>query len=120
MLIFNKQTILIVLVISLSGLFAACQSTPTLPPLSAPGMGVGILGDECPNVELKAGEQVTWTNQDARAHVVRHIPADGNSQFDSGILNKGDSFSFTFMQTGVYTYQCLIEDDATGTVTVQP
>ena len=120
MAIFNKQTILIVLVISLSGLFDACQSRPTLPPLSAPGIGVGIFDDECPSVEVKAGEQVTWTNQDARAHVVRHIPADENSQFDSGILNMGDSFSFTFVQPGVYTYQCLIEYDATGTVTVNP
>jgi plastocyanin len=120
MFIFNKQTILIVLVISLSGLFAACQSTPTLVSPSAPGISVGILGDECPSVEVKAGEQVTWTNQDVSTHVVRHIPDDGNSQFDSGILNMGDSFSFTFVQPGVYTYQCLIEYEATGTVTVKP
>jgi plastocyanin len=120
MFIFNKQTILIVLLISLSGLSAACRSRPTLASPSAAGISVGILGDECPSVEVKAGQQVTWTNQDARAHVVRHKPADGDSQFDSGILNMDDSFSFTFVQPGVYTYQWLTEYDATGTVSVQP
>jgi plastocyanin len=120
MLIFKMQSIFIVSVILLSGLLAACQSTPTLVSPSTPGISVGILGDECPSVEVKVGDQVTWTNQDARAHIVRHIPDEGDSQFDSGILNMGDSFSFTFVQPGVYTYQCLIEYEATGTVTVQP
>ena len=120
MLIFNKQSILLLLVVLLTGILTACRSTPTLASPSAPGISVGILGDECPSVEVKAGDQVTWTNQDDRAHIVRHIPDQGDSQFDSGILNMGDSFSFTFVQPGVYTYQCLIEYEATGTVTVQP
>jgi hypothetical protein len=120
MIIFNKQTKFIASLILLSGLFTACQSTPTLVSPSAPGISLGIQGDKCPGVEVKVGEQVTWTNQDDRAHIVRHIPDEGNSQFDSGILNKGDSFSFTFVQPGVYSYKCLIEDEATGTVTVQP
>ena len=117
---FKNYFFLMVMLILLIGLLTACQSTPTLPPQSAPGISVGILGDECPSVEVKVGEQVTWTNQDDRSHVVRHIPDDGNSQFDSGILNMGDSFSFTFVQPGDYTYQCLIEYEATGTVTVKP
>ena len=120
MFIFNKQSVCIVLAVLFTGILTACQSAPTLASPSAPGISVGILGDECPSVEVKAGEQVTWTNQDTRAHTVRHIPDDGNSQFDSGILNMGDSFSFTFVQPGVYTYQCLIEYEATGTVTVKP
>jgi len=102
------------------GILTACRSTPTLVSPSVPGVSVGILGDECPSVEVKTGEQVTWTNQDARAHIVRHLPDEGDSQFDSGILNIGDSFSFTFMQSGIFTYQCVIEYEATGTVTVQP
>lgn len=120
MLVFSKQSLFIVLVVSLIGLLTACRSTPTLASPSTPGISVGILGDECPSVEVKVGGQVTWTNQDARAHIVRHIPDEGNSQFDSGILNMGDSFSFTFVQPGDYTYQCSIEYEATGTVTVQP
>jgi hypothetical protein len=120
MLNLKMQSISIILVIMLTGLLAACQSKPTLEPLSAPGIGVGILSDECPSVELKAGEQVTWTNQDDGAHIVRHIPDQGDSQFDSGTLNVGDSFSFTFMQPGEYTYQCVIEYESTGTVTVKP
>lgn len=120
MLILKKQSFFIVLAVLLTGILTACRSAPTLASPSAPGISVGISGDECPSVEVKAGEQVTWTNQDTHAHTVHHIPDDGNSQFDSGILNMGDSFSFTFVQPGVYTYECLTENEAMGTVTVKP
>jgi plastocyanin len=120
MRISKSLSIFLLLVIMLSGILAACQSIPTLASSTAPGISVGILGDECPSVEIKVGDQVTWTNQDARAHIVRHIPDEGNSQFDSGILNIGDSFSFIFVPPGEYTYQCLIEYESTGIVTVQP
>lgn len=120
MLVFNKQSVFIVLVVLFTGLLTACRSIPTLASPSTPGISVGILGDECPSVEVKVGEQVTWTNQDTRAHIVRHIPNEGDSQFESGILNMGDSFSFSFVQPGDYTYQCLIEFESIGIVTVRP
>ncbi|UCD99521.1 MAG: hypothetical protein JSV42_01980 [Chloroflexota bacterium] len=120
MMILNKLSIYILLAVLFSGILAACNSEPTLAPPSSPGISVGILGDECPGVEAKVGDQVTWTNQDDSAHTVRHVPKEGNSQFDSGILNPGDSFSFTFLQPGEFPYQCLMEYEATGMVTVQP
>lgn len=120
MLILKKPSFFILLVILLSGLLTSCRSTPTLVSPDAPGISVGILGDECPSVNVNVGDVVTWTNQDARAHIVRHMPKEGDSQFDSGTLNMGDSFAFTFMQPGDYTYQCVIEYESTGTVTVQP
>lgn len=120
MLILKKQSYFLGFVMVLAGLLTTCQSTPTLASPSAPGISVGITGDTCPDIEVQVGEQVTWTNQDTRDHIVRHIPEEGNSQFDSGTLQTGDSFAFTFVLPGVYSYECLLDGGAAGTVTVGP
>jgi hypothetical protein len=78
----KRQFVFIGLIIVLSGLFIACQPTPTLAPLSAAGIGVGITADDCPNVGVQVGQQVTWTNQDTQQHIVREKPAEGDSRFD--------------------------------------
>lgn len=101
------------------GLLTACQSAPTLAPSSSPGISVGITSDTCPNIVVQVGQQVTWTNQDSREHIVKDMPAEGNGQFDSGTLQPGDHFAFTFLQTGIYTYVCSADATTTGTVTVQ-
>jgi hypothetical protein len=101
-------------------IMAACQPTPTLIPSTESGVGVGITEDTCPNVLIQLGQQVTWTNQDAHDHIVRDKPAKRNGQFDSGILKTGDSFAFTFMNTGDYPYECSEDGSGTGIVTVQP
>ncbi|HEX6384114.1 MAG TPA: hypothetical protein VF177_05540, partial [Anaerolineae bacterium] len=116
MLLYNRQSVLIGFMMVLAGCLAACQSTPPLATSTAPGISVGITADACPNVAVSADQQVTWTNQDTREHIVRHKPAEGNSQFDSGILQPGDSFAFTFPQPGRYTYECSIDGVMTGTI----
>jgi hypothetical protein len=107
-------------IIVLGGILAACQPTPTLAPASAPGIVLGITDDICPGIEVQVGQQVTWTNQDKREHIVRDVSTEEGSLFDSGILGPGDSFSITFPQAGTYTYECTEDGDRTGTVTVQP
>jgi len=118
----KRQFVFIGLIIILSGILAACQSssTPTLAAPFAPGISLGITDDTCPGVGAQVGQQVTWTNQDDREHIVRHKPAQGTSLFDSGTLQPGDSFAFTFLQPGVYMYLCSEDGDTLGTVTVQP
>lgn len=122
MYFYKRYFILIGLVTALSGILAACQSrpTPTLAAPSSPGISLGITDDTCPGVEAQAGQQVTWTNQDEREHIVRHKPAEGTSQFDSGTLQPGDSFAYTFLQPGTYMYLCSADGNTLGTVTVQP
>lgn len=115
-----RPSLLIVLVILLGGFLVACKSTSSLAPPSAPGISVGITDDACPNIVVQAGQQVTWTNQDSREHIVRDKPAAGDGQFDSGTLQPGDSFNFTFLQPRSYTYDCLEGGATTGTITVQP
>ena len=120
MLLYTRQSVLIGLVMRLGGFLSACQSTPSLATSSAPGINVGITSDTCPTVVVLVGQQVTWTNQDSREHVVRHKPAEENGQFDSGTSQPGDSFAFTFPQPGSYIYECSVDGAMTGTVTVQP
>jgi plastocyanin len=66
-------------------------------------------------VTIKAGESVTWTNQDPMNHTV---VAD-NGEFKSGDLATGATFSFTFDKAGIYAYHCSIHPSMTGTVVVQ-
>ena len=48
------------------------------------------------------GTTVVWTNGDATGHTVT---AD-NGAFDSGNLDQGATFKFTFNQPGAYAYYC--------------
>ena len=116
----KRRATIATLMVVLSGLFAACQPTPTLASPSGPGMVIGITDDTCPSVEIKVNDLVTWTNQDDREHFVRHKPAEGNPQFDSGVLQPGDSFTYTFVEAGTYMYECTTDGSTTGAVTVQP
>jgi len=63
---------------------------------------------------VKVGTTVTWTNQDS----VQHSATSDNGIFDSGLLSKGQSFSYTFSQAGEYTYHCSIHPKMVGSITV--
>jgi plastocyanin len=58
---------------------------------------------------------VTWSNDDPAPHTV--TAEDGD--FDSDILDGGQSFSFTFDEPGTYTYLCNVHPDMKGTVKVR-
>src|SRR5918992_2231939 len=65
-------------------------------------------------VEVKVGETVTWINDDSGRHTV--TSKDGI--FDSGMMGKGQSFSFTFDKAGEYPYSCSPHPSMVGTVVV--
>jgi plastocyanin len=67
------------------------------------------------DVTIKAGESVTWTNQDSVTH---DVTAD-NGEFKSGTMADGATFSSTFAKAGTYPYHCGIHPTMKGTVTVQ-
>jgi len=66
------------------------------------------------SVAVDAGGTVTWTNQGPSAHTVT---ADDGS-FDSGTLDAGASFSFTFASAGTVSYHCAIHPNMVGSVAV--
>ena len=53
-------------------------------------------------IRIEVGQSLTWTNDDEVAHTVT---ADEGA-FDSGFLDPGASFTFTFDEAGTYTYFC--------------
>ncbi len=111
------------------------------------GDGVGDIGDQCPetpfgasvdtngceltaeehfinisgmafspnSITISVGDNVTWTNQDGSSHTV----TGDNSEFDSGTLDNGQMFSFTFTTAGTYTYHCAFHSGMTATIIVE-
>src|SRR5215217_3928620 len=69
-----------------------------------------------PNVTVAPGTTVTWVNNDQTAHTA--TATDPAGAFDSGTLQPGQSYSFTFDKPGTYAYHCNIHPDMTATVTV--
>jgi plastocyanin len=63
-------------------------------------------------IKVPVGATVRWKNDDSVAHTAT------SKAFDSGNLDSGRSFSFTFMKSGSYAYVCSYHQGMTGTVVV--
>ncbi|MFF3376366.1 cupredoxin family copper-binding protein [Streptomyces sp. NPDC002680] len=66
---------------------------------------------------VPAGSTVTWTNQDTAPHDVK--TTSGPVQIHSPMLDKGESWSFTFTTAGSYAYYCTVHPNMTAGITVQ-
>lgn len=66
-------------------------------------------------VTIKAGESVTWTNEDS----VRHNAASDENAFEGPLLSKGESYTFTFDAPGTYPYHCTPHPYMKATVIVE-
>lgn len=64
---------------------------------------------------IPVGTTVTWTNEDSAPHTA--TAEDGS--FDSGRLERGDSFSYTFEEAGEFAYFCDIHPNMKATITVE-
>jgi plastocyanin len=67
-----------------------------------------------PNATVSPGTTVTWVNNDQ----VPHTATADDGAFDSGTLQPGQSYSFTFDKAGTYAYHCNIHPYMTATITV--
>lgn len=65
-------------------------------------------------VEVRVGETVTWVNDDSGRHTV--TSKDGI--FESELMGKGQSFSYTFDKAGEYPYFCSPHPGMVGAVVV--
>lgn len=75
------------------------------------------LGDKAyePNpIKIAPGSSVLWTNDDRVAHSVTAIEGG----FDSGILDAGELFEYTFNKVGGYDYYCILHPSMVGRVEV--
>ena len=53
-------------------------------------------------VEISKGATVTWTNDDGVPHTVTSV----SGAFDSGNIDPGKTYSYTFNQAGTFEYSC--------------
>ncbi len=62
-------------------------------------------------VTVTVGTTVRWTNRDSMGHTATSQTGPGtliqSGMFDSGLLELGDSFEFTFQAPGRYDYYCV-------------
>ena len=65
------------------------------------------------DITVKAGDTVTWVNEDNTVHTVE------GSGMDSGNMSKGVEFKYTFDKAGTYDYICGPHPYMTGTVIVE-
>lgn len=70
-----------------------------------------------PNITVKKGTKVTWTNQDSVRHDV-NPDEDKTGAPESELLAKGESYSFTFDTVGEFSYHCTPHPYMKGKVTV--
>jgi plastocyanin len=67
------------------------------------------------SVTIGRGGRVAFSNPSSAPHT---FTADGGA-FDSGVVNSGGGFSFTFRAPGTYAYHCDIHSYMHGTITVR-
>jgi plastocyanin len=104
------------------------SSSPTSPSSSNPSrnqgnaiiIGSGVSGATSAAfgsnpLTIAAGTTLTWQNEDN----VAHTATSNTNVWNSGTINPGGSFSFTFTQAGNFPYRCTVHPNMVGTVIVQ-
>ncbi len=83
------------------------------------------MGDQAydPNpVKVKAGNTVTWTNDDSQIHTVTSGTGSDDpnmgTDFDSSMLSQNQTFSHKFTTTGEFPYFCQLHPTMVGKVVV--
>lgn len=65
------------------------------------------------------GYTVTWKNQDAAFHsVTSGVYGNATELFDSGYMEYGQIFTYTFEYTGSFLYHCTLHPWMNGTITI--
>jgi plastocyanin len=67
------------------------------------------------SITVTIGSKVTWKN---KAGITHDVISDAGI-FNSGFIEAGGSYSFTFNTAGTYHYHCSLHPGMTGTVNVQ-
>ena len=120
----KKARLIILLLVSTLVLISCMPQTPTEvteEPEEPTGTVVTMEGltYQPAEITVSAGTTVTWTNEDNVGHTV----TAGTRESPTGLFDQnvpaGDSFSYTFEETGTYDYYCSIHPGMNGTVIVE-
>ena len=109
-----------------SGTAKRQAGTSTSPPAAAASATAGSVDVKQfsfmpPELVVKAGTNVTWTNQDDIFHSATSgaTPGTADGKFDGPMDGRGKSASHTFDQPGRYPYYCSRHNSMTGAVVVE-
>lgn len=67
-------------------------------------------------ITVAKGGTVTWTNNDQVAHTVTEDNGEGP---DSGSIEPGATYSYTYKNAGSYQYHCKFHPEMRGTIVVK-
>lgn len=113
----EKKLIIMVLLLILGVIpFSGCtNSNQTSNNLGPNAIAIQNMAFSPTTLTVKAGTTVKWTNLDQTMHDV----TSDTGVFKSGNLTNGQSYNYTFNNTGNYPYHCAIHPSMTGTIVVQ-
>ena len=66
-------------------------------------------------ITVRAGDSVTWTNQDA----ITHTATSDDGLWDTGLIAQGESKTITFATPGTFSYHCTPHPSMTAIIIVQ-
>lgn len=69
-----------------------------------------------PNISIKKGDTVTWTNDDTISHTITEN--DDRVGPNSPRLAPGKTYAYKFVASGTYNYHCQLHHNMTGRVIV--
>lgn len=70
------------------------------------------------NLEITRGDTIVWTNRDAYDHQI--ASSDSSlTDFGSGTLSSGKSYSYKFNNSGIYYYNGMLTPDLEGMIVVR-
>jgi plastocyanin len=93
----------------------ALVSVSIVPGASNPSNGAGHFVPSTITVVIGVNNTITWVNKDYSIHTV----TSNSGLFNSGLLNSGDKWGYTFSKAGTFGYRCAIHPYMTGTVIVK-
>ena len=92
--------------------------TPTLTPAAANFVNSPILDFTLENLSVAVGTTIIWEKQDPVLHTTTSdVAADKIDIWDSGTLNNGQTFEFTFREAREFAFFCSIYPFMTATIT---
>ena len=110
----KNWVILITIIVFSIGLLSGCTQEKS-PPIITNKITIKNMTFNPNTITVKAGTNVTWTNEDSTSHQVK----ESNGLFESSTLGNGQSFTYTFNTVGTYNYTCTIHPSMKGKVIVE-
>ena len=71
-------------------------------------------------VSINAGDTISWTNDDTAVHTTTggSISTGTTGTFDSGLIQSGVTYEYTFDSAGTFDYFCVVHPWMSGSISV--